>query len=57
MVLDGYSYERSSIESWLMSGRLTSPMTNSPLKSNSLTPNRMLKTIITRHMTDDNVKI
>ncbi|CAH3183694.1 unnamed protein product [Porites lobata] len=46
---DGYTYERASIQEWLTSGRLTSPMTNAPLKSNVLTPNRMLKLLIQRH--------
>ncbi|XP_072020781.1 WD repeat, SAM and U-box domain-containing protein 1-like [Amphiura filiformis] len=45
---DGYSYERSSIESWLRGGTNTSPMTNAPLTSNHLTPNRSLKMIIQR---------
>ncbi|XP_032233884.2 WD repeat, SAM and U-box domain-containing protein 1 isoform X2 [Nematostella vectensis] len=48
---DGYSYERESIESWLQAGRLTSPMTNAPLRNSTLTPNRMLKNIIQRHFT------
>lgn len=43
---DGYTYERVSIEEWLTSGRKTSPMTNAPLKSTTLTPNRMLKNLI-----------
>ena len=48
-LIDGYTYERASIQEWLTSGRLTSPMTNAPLKSNVLTPNRMLKLLIQRH--------
>ncbi|XP_031573576.1 WD repeat, SAM and U-box domain-containing protein 1-like isoform X2 [Actinia tenebrosa] len=46
---DGYSYDRNAIELWLRSGRLTSPMTNAPLRNATLTPNRMLKNIINRH--------
>ncbi|XP_006813234.1 WD repeat, SAM and U-box domain-containing protein 1-like [Saccoglossus kowalevskii] len=45
---DGYSYERSSIESWITSGKNTSPMTNSPLPNTVLMPNRMLKMLIQR---------
>ncbi|XP_022084462.1 WD repeat, SAM and U-box domain-containing protein 1-like [Acanthaster planci] len=44
---DGFSYERSSIESWIR-GNKTSPMTNSPLVHTNLTPNRSLKMIIQR---------
>lgn len=46
---DGYTYERATIEEWLTSGRKSSPMTNAPLKSTTLTPNRMLKMLIQRH--------
>ncbi|XP_070536971.1 WD repeat, SAM and U-box domain-containing protein 1-like [Ptychodera flava] len=45
---DGYSYERSSIESWMRSGKNTSPMTNNILPNTTLTPNRMLKMLIER---------
>ena len=45
---DGYSYERESIESWFSGKNKTSPMTNLPLKTTLLTPNRSLKTAITR---------
>ncbi|XP_068756252.1 WD repeat, SAM and U-box domain-containing protein 1-like isoform X2 [Montipora capricornis] len=46
---DGYTYERASIEEWLKSGRKSSPMTNAPLKTTTLTPNRMLKNLIQNH--------
>ncbi|XP_040003793.1 WD repeat, SAM and U-box domain-containing protein 1-like [Xiphias gladius] len=45
---DGYSYERESIESWIRSKKKTSPMTNLPLQTTLLTPNRALKMAITR---------
>lgn len=45
---DGYTYERSAIENWLRAGRNTSPMTNAPLTTTQLTPNRSLKMIIAR---------
>ncbi|XP_041460717.1 WD repeat, SAM and U-box domain-containing protein 1-like isoform X2 [Lytechinus variegatus] len=45
---DGYTYERKAIENWFRAGRNTSPMTNAPLSSINLTPNRSLKMIIAR---------
>lgn len=45
---DGYSYEREAIESWIHTKKHSSPMTNLPLKSVLLTPNRTLKMAISR---------
>lgn len=45
---DGYSYERKSMESWIRGKNKTSPMTNLPLQTTLLTPNRSLKMAITR---------
>lgn len=45
---DGYSYERESIEGWIKGKTKTSPMTNLPLLTTLLTPNRSLKMAITR---------
>ncbi|XP_065818591.1 WD repeat, SAM and U-box domain-containing protein 1-like isoform X2 [Labrus bergylta] len=45
---DGYSYERESIESWVRGRNKTSPMTNLPLQTSLLTPNRSLKMAISR---------
>ncbi|XP_029980330.1 WD repeat, SAM and U-box domain-containing protein 1 isoform X1 [Sphaeramia orbicularis] len=45
---DGYSYERESIQSWIRGKNKTSPMTNLPLQTTLLTPNRSLKTAIAR---------
>ncbi|NXS37153.1 WSDU1 protein, partial [Pomatostomus ruficeps] len=44
---DGYSYEREAMENWI-SKRRSSPMTNLPLHSLMLTPNRTLKMAINR---------
>ncbi|KAM9343098.1 WD repeat, SAM and U-box domain-containing protein 1 isoform 1-T1 [Pholidichthys leucotaenia] len=45
---DGYSYERESMESWIRGKNKTSPMTNLPLQTTLLTPNRSLRMAITR---------
>ncbi|CAG5865545.1 WD repeat, SAM and U-box domain-containing protein 1 isoform 2-T2 [Menidia menidia] len=45
---DGYSYEREAIECWIRGKNKTSPMTNLPLQTTLLTPNRSLKMAITR---------
>ncbi|NWU15884.1 WSDU1 protein, partial [Cephalopterus ornatus] len=45
---DGYSYEREAMEHWISNKRRSSPMTNLPLHSLMLTPNRTLKMAITR---------
>ncbi|MBN3323978.1 WSDU1 protein, partial [Atractosteus spatula] len=45
---DGYSYEREAIESWISTKKRSSPMTNLPLKSTVVTPNRTLKMAISR---------
>ncbi|XP_065527243.1 WD repeat, SAM and U-box domain-containing protein 1 isoform X3 [Lathamus discolor] len=45
---DGYSYEKEAIENWINSKRRSSPMTNLPLPSPMLTPNRTLKMAISR---------
>nr|XP_057938183.1 WD repeat, SAM and U-box domain-containing protein 1-like [Doryrhamphus excisus] len=45
---DGFSYERESIESWIRGKNRSSPMTNLPLQTTLLTPNRALKMAISR---------
>ncbi|KFQ37814.1 WD repeat, SAM and U-box domain-containing protein 1, partial [Mesitornis unicolor] len=45
---DGYSYEKDAIGNWLSKKRRSSPMTNLPLPSLVLTPNRTLKMAISR---------
>uniref|UniRef100_A0A3B4D0Q6 WD repeat, SAM and U-box domain-containing protein 1 n=1 Tax=Pygocentrus nattereri TaxID=42514 RepID=A0A3B4D0Q6_PYGNA len=46
--IDGYSYEREAIKSWINTSNHSSPMTNLPLHSTILTPNRTLKMAIDR---------
>lgn len=43
---DGFTYERSAIMAWLGRGQRTSPVTNLPLTSGTLLPNRHLKALI-----------
>ncbi|XP_035188187.1 WD repeat, SAM and U-box domain-containing protein 1 isoform X3 [Oxyura jamaicensis] len=45
---DGYSYEKEAMENWISNKRRSSPMTNLPLHSPLLTPNRTLKMAISR---------
>ncbi|KAM6985022.1 WD repeat, SAM and U-box domain-containing protein 1 [Aplochiton taeniatus] len=45
---DGYSYEREAIESWISAKNRSSPMTNLPLQTTMVTPNRSLKMAIGR---------
>ncbi|XP_019723731.1 WD repeat, SAM and U-box domain-containing protein 1-like isoform X2 [Hippocampus comes] len=45
---DGFSYERESNESWIRGKKRSSPMTNLPLQTTLLTPNRALKMAISR---------
>ncbi|NXP54950.1 WSDU1 protein, partial [Heliornis fulica] len=45
---DGYSYEKEAMENWISTKRRSSPMTNLPLPSLVLTPNRTLKMAISR---------
>ncbi|XP_076456029.1 LOW QUALITY PROTEIN: WD repeat, SAM and U-box domain-containing protein 1-like [Babylonia areolata] len=47
---DGYTYDRSAIQSWLEKGKDRSPMTNARLPHRSLIPNRTLKMLIQRHL-------
>lgn len=44
---DGFSYELEAIEGWLKTGSTKSPMTNLILKHTNLTPNRILRSLIT----------
>ncbi|KAL1021877.1 hypothetical protein UPYG_G00019200 [Umbra pygmaea] len=48
---DGYSYEREAIQSWIATKNRSSPMTNLPLQTTLLTPNRTLKMAIGRWKT------
>ncbi|OXU21700.1 hypothetical protein TSAR_012428 [Trichomalopsis sarcophagae] len=42
----GFTYERAAINEWFLCGKFTSPMTNEPLKTTSLTPNVALRNAI-----------
>ena len=42
---DGNTYERESIEKWLMINP-TAPQTRNPLKISQLIPNRLVKSIV-----------
>ncbi|XP_014783061.1 WD repeat, SAM and U-box domain-containing protein 1 [Octopus bimaculoides] len=48
---DGYTYERTAIESWIKSGSTRSPMTNIILPSQQLIPNLTVKMLIQNHAT------
>ncbi|KAK3579281.1 hypothetical protein CHS0354_033360 [Potamilus streckersoni] len=50
MAADGYTYERAAIQSWIDSEKDRSPMTNSPLTSKELVPNRSLKMLIQKFL-------
>ncbi|XP_023246958.1 WD repeat, SAM and U-box domain-containing protein 1-like [Copidosoma floridanum] len=43
---DGFTYERAAINEWFLCGKFTSPMTNEPLKTTSLTTNVDLRNAI-----------
>ena len=43
---DGFTYERTSIETWINAGNTTSPVTNETLSSTLLFPNQALKNMI-----------
>ena len=46
LAMDGHTYDRSSIEAWLKTGRKTSPKTNAPLPSTALYPNHAVKSMV-----------
>ncbi|KAL4636217.1 WD repeat, SAM and U-box domain-containing protein 1 isoform X2 [Arapaima gigas] len=48
LAADGYSYEREAIEGWIKTKTRSSPMTNLPLQTTLVTPNRTLKMAINR---------
>ncbi|ELU10109.1 hypothetical protein CAPTEDRAFT_93086 [Capitella teleta] len=53
MASDGYTYEREAIISWINSGQSNSPMTNAPLLTSDLTPNRSLKMLVSRFIQEN----
>ncbi|PRP74462.1 hypothetical protein PROFUN_06591 [Planoprotostelium fungivorum] len=46
LTADGHTYERSNIVAWFQRGNRTSPVTNAPLDSFTLIPNRRVKSMI-----------
>ena len=46
LAMDGHTYDRSSIEAWLKTGKKTSPKTNAPLPSLTLVPNHAVKSMV-----------
>ncbi|XP_052123852.1 uncharacterized WD repeat-containing protein alr3466-like [Frankliniella occidentalis] len=50
---DGFTYERAAIEEWFLSGKLTSPMTNSTLPSLAYRRHSQLKRAISEFLYDD----
>lgn len=54
---DGYSYERTAITEWFSKGRRTSPVTNLPLTSTLLLPNRVLMAVVAGQKTTQTTSI
>ena len=46
LYVDGHTYERSAMMSWLMEGKRSSPVTNATLPHTTLTQNHCIRTII-----------
>ncbi|KAJ8686204.1 hypothetical protein QAD02_021998 [Eretmocerus hayati] len=46
MCSDGFTYERAAINEWFLCGKFTSPMTNEPLRTTTLTSNVPLRNAI-----------
>lgn len=52
---DGFTYECAAINEWFLSGKFTSPMTNSPLTSTKCIPNSKLRTAIYQYLYGETV--
>ena len=46
ITMDGYTFDSQSIREWFSKGNNKNPMTNIPLESTRLIPNRILKSMI-----------
>ena len=46
LAMDSHTYDRSSIEAWLKTGKKTSPKTNAPLPSTALYSNHAVKSMV-----------
>ena len=49
MAADGNTYDRSSIEAWLKTGKKTSPMTGAPLAHLGLAPNNLVRSMVSEY--------
>ena len=47
---DGNTYDRSSIEAWLKTGKKTSPMTGAPLAHLGLAPNNLVRSMVSKYL-------
>ena len=47
---DGNTYDRSSIEAWLKTGKKTSPMTGAPLSHLGLAPNNLVRSMVSKYL-------
>ena len=50
MAADGNTYDRSSIEAWLKTGKKTSPMTGAPLAHLGLAPNNLVRSMVCKYL-------
>ena len=49
MAADGNTYDRSSIEDWFSRGKKTSPLTGAPLAHLGLTPNNLVRSMVSEY--------
>ena len=49
MAADGNTYDRSSIEDWFSRGKQTSPLTGAPLAHLGLTPNNLVRSMVSEY--------
>ena len=49
MAADGNTYDRSSIEDWFSLGKKTSPLTGAPLAHLGLTPNNLVRSMVSEY--------
>ena len=46
---DGNTYDRKSIEDWFSRGKKTSPLTGAPLAHLGLTPNNLVRSMVSEY--------
>lgn len=49
---DGYTYEREAMQQWLSTGHNRSPVTNEQLENTKLISNRVIKILLTEHVSN-----